>query len=73
LAFVQPLIKIELDPNNPVPEICAVIAAVLPYHPNHKKEIIQGVMEACQKQLAMKGVKQDAGELQTHNRNKPDK
>ncbi|EFM10177.1 hypothetical protein PaecuDRAFT_3136 [Paenibacillus curdlanolyticus YK9] len=49
MAQVQPVIKCELDPTRPVPEICAVIMAVIPYHPGQEDEILLGVQEAIQR------------------------
>ncbi|PWV97430.1 hypothetical protein DFQ01_12174 [Paenibacillus cellulosilyticus] len=49
MAKVQPVIKCEIDPMKPVPEICAVIMAVTPYHPQQEDAILLGVQEAIQK------------------------
>lgn len=51
MAQIQPIVRIELDPLNPVPEICAVIMAVVPYHPGQEESILQGVQEAVQQRL----------------------
>jgi hypothetical protein len=52
LANIRPTLQIEIDPRRPVPEICAVISAVLPYHPPGQEEaILNGVKEAIEKQL----------------------
>lgn len=54
MANISPKLVIELDPRHPVPEICAVISAVLPYHPGQEAAILQGVTEAIEQHL--KGV-----------------
>ncbi|MGG4196101.1 hypothetical protein ABEW50_21895 [Paenibacillus jamilae] len=51
MAQVQPIIRIELDPAQPVPEICAVIMAVVPYHTGQEESILMGVQEAIEKRL----------------------
>ncbi|MCY9760934.1 hypothetical protein M5X06_18800 [Paenibacillus alvei] len=51
MAQVQPIIRIELDPTQPVPEICAVIMAVIPYHPGQEEALLLGVREAIEKRL----------------------
>jgi|GEM_PF-2138018 len=51
MAQVQPIIRIELDPLTPVPEICAVISAVVPYHAGQEESILMGVQEAIEKRL----------------------
>lgn len=49
--MIQPVIKAEIDPANPVPEICAVINAVTPFHPGQEKAILVGVKEAIEARL----------------------
>jgi hypothetical protein len=51
MAQVQPIVRIELDPTQPVPEICAVIMAVVPYHHGQEEAILLGVQEAIEKRL----------------------
>lgn len=59
MANVQPIIRIELDPAKPVPEICAVIMAVTPYHPGQEEAILLGVRDAIEKRLEqLKGAEQ---------------
>ncbi|MBW7475959.1 hypothetical protein K0T92_14530 [Paenibacillus oenotherae] len=61
MAHIQPVIKIEIDPTKPVPEICAVIAAVLPYHPGHEEAILRGVVEAVELRIKqLKGAAENA-------------
>ncbi|MEK4513647.1 hypothetical protein [Paenibacillus sp. FSL K6-2524] len=52
MAHIQPVVKVELDPLNPVPEICAVIMAVTPYHHGQEEAILLGVKEAIEQRLA---------------------
>jgi hypothetical protein len=51
MANIQPIIRIEIDPNRPVPEICAVISAIVPYHHGQEESILRGVSEAIDKRL----------------------
>lgn len=51
MAQIQPVVRCELDPLKPVPEICAVIMAVAPYHPGNEEAILQGVKEAVEQRL----------------------
>lgn len=57
LANVQPVLKIDLNPNNPVPEICAVILAIMPYHIGQEEAVLLGLREAIDQRLEyLKGV-----------------
>ncbi|MFC5468405.1 hypothetical protein ACFPPD_06710 [Cohnella suwonensis] len=51
MAVVNPVVRVEIDPLKPVPEICAVIMAVVPYHPGQEEAILRGVQEAIEKRL----------------------
>ncbi|MFW5436365.1 hypothetical protein [Paenibacillus apiarius] len=51
MAQVQPIVRIEIDPTTPVPEICAVIMAVTPYHPGQEEAVLLGIQEAIEKRL----------------------
>lgn len=60
MAKVQPTLKIELNPNNPVPEICAVILAIMPYHIGQEETVLLGIQDAITQRLEyLKGVLQD--------------
>ncbi|EJW17005.1 hypothetical protein M5X00_05045 [Paenibacillus alvei] len=59
MAQVQPIIRIELDPTQPVPEICAVIMAVVPYHPGQEEALLLGVQNAIEKRLKQLSKKGD--------------
>ncbi|MNO55433.1 hypothetical protein D3C76_459250 [compost metagenome] len=61
LVNVQPIIRCEINPLNPVPEICAVIMAVMPYNKGYEESILKGVIEATEQRLVRleKGVKTD--------------
>lgn len=52
MAKVNPIVRAELDPSQPVPEICAVISAMLPYHGGQERAVLLGVKEAIERQLA---------------------
>lgn len=61
MAIIQPVLKAEIDPLQPVPEALAIISSLLPYHPNQEAEILQGVKDAIDKRLhQLKGV-EDSG------------
>lgn len=70
MAQIQPVIEIKLDPLKPVPEICAVISAVMPYHPDQEKAILNGITEAINHRLnQLKGAeKQDAKPIRESSR-----
>lgn len=51
MAQVQPIVRIELDPTKPVPEICAIIASVMPYNVGHEEAILKGVRDAIDQHL----------------------
>ncbi|WP_080833194.1 hypothetical protein [Cohnella massiliensis] len=51
MAKIDPIVKIEIDPRRPVPEICAVISAIMPYHPGQETAILQGVQDAIGNRL----------------------
>ncbi|TFE30842.1 hypothetical protein [Cohnella luojiensis] len=61
MAVIQPVIKVEIDPLKPVPEICAVIMAVTRYHLYQEEAILHGVQEAIERRLnSLKGAEKDA-------------
>lgn len=64
MAQIQPIVRIEIDPTKPVPEISAVISAVAPYHPGQEETILMGIQEAIGKRLAQLRKKGD-GQLGT--------
>ncbi len=70
LAVVQPVVKAEIDPLKPVPEICAVIMAVTPYHPGQEESILMGIQEAIERRLSQlrKGVETDGEPLRESSR-----
>lgn len=62
LANIQPVIKIELNPYQPVPEICAVINAVSSYHQGQEESLLIGIKEAINQRLEhLKGVTKPNG------------
>ena len=62
MAHVQPIVRFELDPTHPVPEVCAVISALIPYHPGQEEAILRGVQEAIEKRLKqLKGAERKDG------------
>lgn len=53
MAQQQPIVRIDLDPRQPVQEVCAVIAALLPYHPADKEDaILQRIADAIAERQA---------------------
>lgn len=51
MAQIQPVLRAELDPARPVPEVCAVISAVLAFHRGQERAVLQGVKEAVEDYL----------------------
>lgn len=51
MASIQPVLKCEIDPSNPVQEICAIISAITPYHPDQEERILCGVKDAIEKRM----------------------
>lgn len=58
MAQIKATLQCELDPFNPVPEICQVIDAMIANNKLHEESILLGVKEAIEKRQAhlMKGV-----------------
>lgn len=51
LAKIQAILKCELDPYNPGPEICAIIDAMIANNQMHEESILMGVIESAQARL----------------------
>ncbi|WP_375103764.1 hypothetical protein ACDZ28_32655 [Paenibacillus sp. RS8] len=51
MAIIQPKVFVELNPLDPVAEICAVMMALIPYQPNHEEDILIGVGKAIEDRL----------------------
>lgn len=51
MATIQPILLIEIDPSNPVQEICAVIMAMIPYHTGKEDQLLKGVAAAIYRRL----------------------
>lgn len=51
MAIIQPKVFVELDPLDPVAEICAVMRALIPYQPNNEEKILIGVGKAIEDRL----------------------
>lgn len=51
MAQVTPVVKCELDPFQPVPEVCAVIMAFIPYNPGQEEAILKGIKEVIEQRL----------------------
>lgn len=74
MAHVQPIIRCEIDPLKPVPEACAVINALLPYHPGQEEAILQGIKDAIDQRLKqLKGVESIDQSIHQSGRNKENK
>jgi hypothetical protein len=58
MASAKVIIKAELDPANPVPEICAVIGTVLELHRGREDAILLGLIEAIEQRRQHKGADQ---------------
>lgn len=61
MAQMQVFLKCELDPFNPVPEICQVIDAMIANNKLYEESILLGVKEAIEKRQSQlkKGVEQN--------------
>lgn len=70
MAQIMPVIRAELDPSRPVPEICAVINAVTPFHPGQEKAILKGVKDSIEVRLKQleKGDAQNGKQVREHSR-----
>ncbi|MGG4552617.1 hypothetical protein [Paenibacillus humicus] len=51
MAQIKALLQCELDPFNPVPEICHVIDAMIANNQIYEESILMGVIESAQKRL----------------------
>lgn len=71
MAIIQTVLKTEIDPRQPVPEILTIIRAITPFHPGQEEAILVGVMEAIEKRLIYmnKGVERDAKSPDESGRN----
>lgn len=52
LAIMKPELSIVLDPLQPVPEICAVMMAVIAYQPEQEEAILHGIGKAIEDRRA---------------------
>jgi len=56
------LISADIDPGNPVNEVCAVINAVMKYHPTEEQSILIDIQAAIGRRLdQLKGVEKKDG------------
>lgn len=51
MAQINPRIIAEIDPSQPVQEICDIIAAVLVYHQEKEKEILTSLQNTIRTRL----------------------
>lgn len=68
MAKIQPVVRIEIDPTKPVQEICAVIAAVIPYHPGKEEMLLKGLAKAIDERI--KKLKGDGASEQVREPNR---
>lgn len=52
MAIIQPELRVVLDPLQPVPEICAVMMAVIAYQPEQEEAILNGMGKAIEDRRA---------------------
>lgn len=52
MAIIKPELHIALDPLQPVPEICAIMMAVIAYHPDQEESILHGIGQAIEDRRA---------------------
>ncbi|GIP14403.1 hypothetical protein J40TS1_00450 [Paenibacillus montaniterrae] len=50
---IENLMRCELNPAEPVQELCAVIAAVSAYHPGKETELLKGLQAAIAERLSI--------------------
>lgn len=63
MAKIQAILKCELDPYNPGPEICAIIDAMIANNQIHEEAILMGVIESAQNRLRqLEGIKSGGAE-----------
>ncbi|MNW46500.1 hypothetical protein D3C74_237980 [compost metagenome] len=63
LAKIEAALKCELNPFNPVPEICQVIDVMISNNKTFEESILLGVKEAIEQRLAqLKGVDNNGNE-----------
>jgi len=53
MAKTEHLLRVEINPANPIPEICSVIANVLIYHKGQEIAVLKGTVEEIQKHLEL--------------------
>lgn len=60
MAVYQTLIRIDMDPAKPVPELIAAIQVMIQYNPIHEVEILKGLQDTINKRLhQLEGGKQN--------------
>lgn len=52
MAIIQHKVFIEVDPLQPVPEICTVMMALIAYQPDHEEAILHGIGKAIEDRRA---------------------
>ncbi|MDF9845167.1 MULTISPECIES: hypothetical protein [unclassified Paenibacillus] len=75
MGNIQTVIKAELDPSLPVPELLSVIQAVTRFHPTQERSILLGLMENLEKRLIFldKGAEKHAKSPDEPGRDQADK
>lgn len=69
---LEPILRADIDPLNPVQELCAVIDGVLSYHPvpvrieilRHLRDEMERVIEKLEKEAERRGNDQSVGRKQ---------
>ena len=51
MAQIQTKIIVEINPANPVSEVCSVIMAITAFHPGQEEKVLQGIQAAIAKRL----------------------
>lgn len=49
--MIKPFLRAEIDPANPVQEICNVISAITVYHPGHELDLLRATKDAIEKRI----------------------
>ncbi|ASA25429.1 hypothetical protein [Paenibacillus donghaensis] len=50
MAIIRNKLSIEIEPT--VPEVCAVISAVMAYYPGQEVKVLEGIRESLSKRIA---------------------
>ncbi|MFD1176858.1 hypothetical protein ACFQ3W_11180 [Paenibacillus puldeungensis] len=68
VARITPVIKAEIDPMCPVPEVCSIIDAVSSFNPGQEEAILLGIKEAIERRESqLKGAEPNGKSVRRDN------